>query len=237
MHLLLIGNGGREHALAWKLSHSSSVSRISIAPGNPGTALEPKCHNVDIAADDIDALLDFAGSNDVQLTIVGPEAPLVAGISDAFIAAGLRIFGPQKAAAQLEGSKAYAKEFMEKHGIPTARHATFDDPESAIAWIEQHGAPIVIKADGLAAGKGVVVAMNLQARKPASSRLCQAANAWRWPVARITRLVMKVISDRTPEAWAPTPPPRLSVKLFTNMWFATYCNPPSTLWTRMEHRS
>lgn len=167
MHLLLIGNGGREHALAWKLAQSPLITRISVAPGNPGTASEPKCTNVDMAIDDIDGLLSFAQGNEVQLTVVGPEAPLVAGISDAFIDAGLRIFGPRSGAAQLEGSKAFAKDFMARHGIPTASHATFNDPDDAIAWIEQQGAPIVIKADGLAAGKGVVVAMTLDEARAA----------------------------------------------------------------------
>lgn len=161
MHLLLIGSGGREHALAWKLAQSPQVSRISVAPGNPGIQQEPKAVCVNIDALDIAGLLDFASSNGVHLTIVGPEAPLVAGIVDAFTAAGLRIFGPSAAAAQLEGSKAFAKDFMARHRIPTAAHATFSDAASAHQWIESQGAPIVIKADGLAAGKGVVVAESM----------------------------------------------------------------------------
>jgi len=158
MHLLLIGSGGREHAMAWKLAQAENVTRISVAPGNPGMQQESKIENVDINALDIDALLAFAQSESVHLTIVGPEAPLVAGVVDAFTAAGQRIFGPSQAAAQLEGSKAFAKDFMAKHSIPTAAYATFNQVEPAVDFIRQNGAPIVIKADGLAAGKGVVVA-------------------------------------------------------------------------------
>jgi len=160
MHLLLIGSGGREHAIAWKLAQSDSVTRISVAPGNPGTQQESKIDNIDISPSDIDALLKFAKSESVHLTIVGPEAPLVAGVVDAFNAAGQRIFGPTQMAAQLEGSKAFAKDFMAKNDIPTAAYATFDQIEPAIDFIKQNGAPIVVKADGLAAGKGVVVAQS-----------------------------------------------------------------------------
>ena len=162
MHILVVGSGGREHALVWKLAASPEVTRISTAPGNPGTALEPKSKNVDIAVDDIDGLINYARDNDVALTVVGPEAPLVLGIADQFRAVGLRIFAPVAAAAQLEGSKAFAKAFMQKHKIPTAAHATFTDAGEAIEWIKQQGAPIVIKADGLAAGKGVVVAQTVE---------------------------------------------------------------------------
>ena len=162
MHILVVGSGGREHALVWKLATSPEVTRITAAPGNPGTALEPKTSNVDIAVDDIDGLIKYANDNEVALTVVGPEAPLVLGIADHFRAAGLRIFGPIAAASQLEGSKAFAKAFMQKHQIPTAAHATFTDAGNAIEWITQRGAPIVIKADGLAAGKGVVVAQTLE---------------------------------------------------------------------------
>ena len=161
MHILVVGRGGREHALVWKLAASPEVTRITAAPGNPGTALEPKSNNVDIAVDDIDGLINYAKDNNVDLTVVGPEAPLVLGIADQFRAAGLRIFAPVAAAAQLEGSKAFAKAFMQKHKIPTAAHATFTDAGEAIEWIKQKGAPIVIKADGLAAGKGVVVAQTI----------------------------------------------------------------------------
>ena len=161
MHLLLIGSGGREHAMAWKLAQSDSVSRISVAPGNPGMQQEPKVESVDISATDIAALLHYAEEQQVHLTIVGPEAPLVAGIVDTFNQAGQRIFGPSSNAAQLEGSKAFAKDFMARHAIPTAAYATFTQAAPAISWIEERGAPIVIKADGLAAGKGVVVAQSI----------------------------------------------------------------------------
>lgn len=161
MHLLLIGSGGREHAMAWKLAQSDSVSRISVAPGNPGMQQEPKVESVDIAATDIAALLHYAEEQQVHLTIVGPEAPLVVGIVDTFNQAGQRIFGPSSNAAQLEGSKAFAKDFMARHAIPTAAYATFTEAAPAISWIEERGAPIVIKADGLAAGKGVVVAQSV----------------------------------------------------------------------------
>jgi len=161
MHLLLIGSGGREHAIAWKLAQSADVTRISVAPGNPGMAGEKKVHNVDIDTMDIDALALFAEQQNVHLTIVGPEAPLVSGISDEFQRRGLRIFGPQKQAAQLEGSKAFAKDFMARHKIPTAHYATFNAAEPALSWVRQKSAPIVIKADGLAAGKGVIVAQSI----------------------------------------------------------------------------
>ena len=161
MKLLVIGSGGREHALAWKLAHSSRVDEILVAPGNAGTAREPKCRNVAVNATDIDGLLTLAQEQGVALTVVGPEAPLVLGVVDAFRAAGQRIFGPTAAAAQLEGSKAYAKDFLARHGIPTAYYAVHDDVEAALAYVREKGAPIVIKADGLAAGKGVIVAMTL----------------------------------------------------------------------------
>ncbi len=158
MKVLIIGSGGREHALAWKCAESSRVSRVYVAPGNAGTALEPKCRNLEIGADDTGSLLNFARENAVDLSIVGPEGPLVAGTVDRFTAAGLRCFGPGAAAAQLEGSKAFAKAFMARHGIPTAAYGCFTDVDAALAFIREHGAPIVVKADGLAAGKGVVVA-------------------------------------------------------------------------------
>ncbi|ASJ71488.1 phosphoribosylamine--glycine ligase [Granulosicoccus antarcticus] len=158
MHLLLIGSGGREHAMAWKLAQTPGVTRVSIAPGNPGMLHEDKLTPVAIEATDIESLLDFARNESVHLTIVGPEAPLVAGIVDTFTAQGLRIFGPQKSAAQLEGSKSFAKDFMARNNIPTASYATFSEVAPALEYIHEQGAPIVIKADGLAAGKGVVVA-------------------------------------------------------------------------------
>jgi len=167
MHLLLIGNGGREHALAWKLARSPLVDRVSCAPGNPGTAAEPNVTNVPIPADDLDALLAFARAESVDLTVVGPEAPLVAGIADRFAEAGLKLFGPSAAAARLEGSKAFAKDFMARHAIPTAAHATFEEPAAALAWLDAHGAPVVVKADGLAAGKGVVVAEDIATARAA----------------------------------------------------------------------
>ena len=157
MKILVIGGGGREHALAWKVAQNKAVSRIFVAPGNAGTALNPDMVNVPISS--VPDLLKFAQDEGVYLTIVGPEAPLAAGVVDAFKAANLKIFGPTKLAAQLEGSKDFAKAFMLRHGIPTAAYATFTDAKLAHDYVNEHGAPIVIKADGLAAGKGVVVAM------------------------------------------------------------------------------
>ncbi len=159
MKVLVIGNGGREHALAWKLAQSPKVKTVFVAPGNGGTAADPKLHNV--ALTEFAALADFAQAEKVALTVVGPEAPLAGGVVDVFRARALRIFGPTRAAAQLESSKAFAKAFMQRHGIPTAAFATFTAAAAAHAHVEQQGAPIVIKADGLAAGKGVVVAMSL----------------------------------------------------------------------------
>jgi phosphoribosylamine--glycine ligase len=159
MKVLVIGGGGREHAIAWKLAHSERVQTVFVAPGNGGTAADPRLHNVPISSPE--ELLDFALAEKVGLTVVGPEAPLAAGVVDLFRAKGLRIFGPTQAAAQLESSKAFAKAFMQRHGIPTALFAAFTDAAQAHAHVDKHGAPIVIKADGLAAGKGVVVAMTL----------------------------------------------------------------------------
>src|SRR5574340_1007567 len=157
MKLLVIGSGGREHALAWKLAQSPRVSQVLVAPGNGGTAQEDGLVNVPFT--DIPALIEFVrGDTDIGFTVVGPEAPLAAGVVDAFLAAGLKIFGPTQAAAQLESSKDFAKQFMARHGIPTAAFGTFTDPAQAHAYIDAQGAPIVVKADGLAAGKGVVVA-------------------------------------------------------------------------------
>ena len=161
MKVLVVGGGGREHALAWKIAGSRRVESVIVAPGNAGTALEPKVRNAPVAADDIEALLRLAREEHVGLTVVGPEAPLAAGIVDRFVAHGLRCFGPRKAAAQLESSKRFAKEFMQRHGIPTARHESFTDFSEFRAHVEAHGAPIVIKADGLASGKGVVVAQSV----------------------------------------------------------------------------
>ncbi len=160
MNVLVIGSGGREHALAWKLSQSPKVQRVFVAPGNGGTALDKTLTN--LAISDPVALADFAEKERIALTVVGPEAPLSQGVVDVFRSRGLRIFGPTKAAAQLESSKAFAKDFMKRHKIPTAAYDTFTDPAAAHAYIEKIGAPIVVKADGLAAGKGVVVAMTLE---------------------------------------------------------------------------
>ena len=160
MKILIVGGGGREHALAWKSAQSPQAEKVYVAPGNAGTALEPGLENVPIAAEDVPALLEFAKSRAIDLTIVGPEAPLVLGIVDAFGAAGLKCFGPTQAAARLEGSKAFCKDFLARHGIPTAAYASFTEVEPALAYIRQQGAPIVVKADGLAAGKGVVVAQS-----------------------------------------------------------------------------
>ncbi|MCA5933539.1 phosphoribosylamine--glycine ligase [Pectobacterium versatile] len=162
MNILVIGNGGREHALAWKASQSPLAKHVYVAPGNAGTALEPALTNVDIAATDIPALVAFAQANHIDLTIVGPETPLVIGVVDAFQSAGLKIFGPTQGAAQLEGSKAFTKDFLARHNIPTAEYQNFTEVEPALAYVRSKGAPIVIKADGLAAGKGVIVAMTLQ---------------------------------------------------------------------------
>ncbi|WP_029000261.1 phosphoribosylamine--glycine ligase [Azohydromonas australica] len=157
MKVLVIGNGGREHALAWKLAQSPRVVQVFVAPGNGGTALDQRLRNVAIT--DVNELADFAQAEKVALTVVGPEAPLAAGVVDVFRQRGLRIFGPTKAAAQLESSKAFAKDFMKRHSIPTAAYESFTDATAAHAYVDQMGAPIVVKADGLAAGKGVVVAM------------------------------------------------------------------------------
>ena len=159
MKVLVIGSGGREHALAWKLAQSPKVERVYVAPGNGGTALDDRLKN--IAITDVVQLRQWAQEHKIGLTVVGPEGPLAAGVVDEFRAHGLRIFGPSKAAAQLESSKAFSKAFMQRHGIPTAAYATFSDAAQAHAYVAQHGAPIVVKADGLAAGKGVVVAMTL----------------------------------------------------------------------------
>ena len=161
MKVLVIGSGGREHALAWKLAQSPRVSEVIVAPGNAGTATEAGCRNAPVPVTDLDGLLQLARDEGVALTVVGPEGPLVAGVVDRFRAAGLRVFGPSAAAAQLEGSKAYAKDFLARHRIPTAFYSVFTQVEPALAYVRDKGAPIVVKADGLAAGKGVIVAMTL----------------------------------------------------------------------------
>lgn len=161
MKVLIVGGGGREHALAWKAAQSARTERVFVAPGNAGTAAEPATENVAVAADDLDGLLALVTERDIDLTIVGPEAPLVAGIVDRFRAAGRAIVGPTAAAAELEGSKAFAKAFLDRHRIPTANYRTFTELEPALVHVRERGAPLVIKADGLAAGKGVVVAHEL----------------------------------------------------------------------------
>ncbi|MGF1762578.1 phosphoribosylamine--glycine ligase [Aliivibrio kagoshimensis] len=162
MNVLIIGGGGREHALGWKAAQNPDVETVYVAPGNAGSALEAKLENVAIDVEDVAALVAFAKEKSIELTIVGPEAPLVIGVVDAFRKAGLPIFGPTKEAAQLEGSKAFTKDFLARHEIPTADYANFTEIEPALAYVREKGAPIVIKADGLAAGKGVIVAMTLQ---------------------------------------------------------------------------
>jgi phosphoribosylamine--glycine ligase len=160
VEVLVVGSGGREHALAWKLAQSDKVTKVWVAPGNAGTAREPGVENVPIGSDDIDELLHFARKNEIQLTIPGPEAPLVSGIVDQFDQAGLECFGPTKGAAQLEGSKVFCKDFLARNGIPTARYKTFTDLTPAKGYIREMGAPLVVKADGLAAGKGVIIAQS-----------------------------------------------------------------------------
>ena len=162
MNVLVIGSGGREHALAWKAAQSSSITKVFVAPGNAGTATEDKLENIAMSADDIPALVDFAKQNNVVLTIVGPEQPLVDGVVDAFQTEGLMIFGPSAKAAQLEGSKSFTKDFLARNNIPTGSYQTFTEIEPALTYVREQGAPIVVKADGLAAGKGVIVAMTLE---------------------------------------------------------------------------
>ncbi len=162
MNVLVVGSGGREHALAWKLSKSQNVQTVYVAPGNAGTLHEPGLENVDIDVMDFSALANFVAQNYCQLTMIGPEAPLVEGVVDYFQSRNLACFGPSKAAAQLEGSKAFTKDFLKRHDIPTGYYATFTDTDKALAYVREHGAPIVIKADGLAAGKGVIVAETLE---------------------------------------------------------------------------
>jgi len=177
MNVLIVGNGGREHALAWKAAQSSRTTHVFVAPGNAGTAREPKVSNLSINATDVAELLDFATVNRIDLTIIGPEAPLAAGVVDAFRAAGLRCFGPTRSAAQLESSKAFSKDFLARHGIPTATYRTFTEVDAAVSYIKERGAPIVVKADGLAAGKGVIVAQT-QAQAIAAVRDMLAGNAF-----------------------------------------------------------
>ncbi|NBC49407.1 MAG: phosphoribosylamine--glycine ligase [Gammaproteobacteria bacterium] len=174
MKILILGGGGREHALAWKVAQSPHADLVYVAPGNGGTATEPGVENLAIDALDADALVAFAQDNAIELCIIGPEAPLVAGVGDALAAAGIRCCGPSQQAAQLEGSKDFAKAFMQRHGIPTAHYRTFTERESALAYLDEVGAPIVIKADGLAAGKGVVVAEDLESARNAVENMLGA---------------------------------------------------------------
>jgi len=174
MKVLVVGAGGREHAIAWKAAKSPLVDEVIVAPGNAGTAREPKVRNVPVRADDADALVELARRESIDLTIVGPEQPLVAGLVDRFDAANLRCFGPTAAAARLEGSKAFAKAFLARHGIPTARYEVFDDLSAARAYLRQQSAPIVVKADGLAAGKGVVVAETIELADDALAAMLEA---------------------------------------------------------------
>jgi len=167
MKVMIIGSGGREHALAWKTAQSNRVTQVFVAPGNAGTAQEPKMTNIDIAVTDIENLVKFAKENNIELTIIGPEVPLVMGIVDAFQQANLKCFGPTAKAAQLEGSKAFSKDFLAKHHIPTAAYEVFTEIEPAHAYLDKMGAPIVIKADGLAAGKGVILADSIEEAKAA----------------------------------------------------------------------
>ncbi|NNL56719.1 MAG: phosphoribosylamine--glycine ligase [Pseudomonadales bacterium] len=173
MNVLMIGGGGREHALAWKLAQSERVNTVFVAPGNAGTALEPGLENVDLNPQDFPALVDFVQQQDVSLTVVGPEAPLVDGIVDHFAQHNLPCFGPTANAAQLEGSKSFTKDFLARHKIPTAAYQTFTEPQAAIDYVRAQGAPIVIKADGLAAGKGVIVAMDLAEAEAAIKDMLQ----------------------------------------------------------------
>ena len=176
MKVLVIGGGGREHALAWKCAQSPRVEEVLVAPGNAGTAREPRVRNVAVAADDLDALVALARTEGVGLVVVGPEAPLVAGVADALAEAGVPCFGPRRAAAELEGSKVFTKDFLARHGIPTARYETFDDADAACARIAEWGAPVVVKADGLAAGKGVTVARTVEeAQRAARAMLAEGA--------------------------------------------------------------
>jgi phosphoribosylamine--glycine ligase len=222
MKILVVGSGGREHALAWKIAQSKRIQMVYVAPGNGGTALDPRLENISIT--DPAALAEFAIKEHIALTVVGPETPLAAGIVNIFRDKGLKIFGPTKEAAQLESSKDFAKAFMKRHGIPTAEYQTFSDSKAAHDYVKQKGAPIVIKADGLAAGKGVVVAMNADeahyaidmmlsdnklgdagarvvAKKQASSSWSMAKTFCHWPPAKTINACATMMQDRIPAAW------------------------------------
>ena len=179
MNILVIGNGGREHALAWKAAQSPLADKVFVAPGNAGTQQENNIENIDISVDDLQNLLAFAKDNDIGLTIVGPEVPLVNGIVDLFQSADLKIFGPNAAAAQLEGSKAFTKDFLKKYNIPTADYGVFTDQQEAMAFIRNGQFPVVIKADGLAAGKGVIIAQSLGRSRSLNKRYAGRQSLWR----------------------------------------------------------
>lgn len=198
MKLLLIGSGGREHALAWKLAQSSHVEEILVVPGNPGIARVPKCKCVDLALDDLNKVADYAEENSIDLTVVGPEATLVAGIADIFRSRGLPIFGPNKAAAEIEGSKAFSKRLMKKYNIPTADFTVCTDLETAKSFIAEHGAPIVVKADGLAAGKGVVVAMTV---KEALDAVTEMMADHKFGEAGASVVLEEFMTARKPRCW------------------------------------
>jgi phosphoribosylamine--glycine ligase len=192
MNVLMVGGGGREHALAWKLAQSQDVSTVFVAPGNAGTAHEPRVpkRRPEPRPTSL-ALSNFAKANDCQLTVIGPEAPLVDGIVDRFEAEGLRCFGPSAAAAQLEGSKAFTKDFLARHQIPTGAYETFTDPEAACRYIQRQGAPIVVKADGLAAGKGVIVALTVAEAETGCSRHALWQRVWQRRRAGRSRRVFR----------------------------------------------
>ena len=205
MKVLVIGSGGREHALAWQAAQNTDVETVFVAPGNAGTALEPKLENVAIDVLDIDGLLAFAQEYNVGLTIVGPEAPLVAGVVDAFRNAGLVVFGPTAGAAQLEGSKAFAKDFLKNHQIPTAAYETFTEIPPAVEYIKQMGAPIVVKADGLAAGKGVILA-DTEAEAIAAPSVTKTFGASQtWFHLFKTEFEASVPMRAVPISWIPIP--------------------------------
>ena len=202
MKVLVIGSGGREHAIAWKLALSPKVQQVFVAPGNGGTLTSGNLKTVPIT--DLTELRRWALTEGIGLTVVGPEAPLAAGVVDDFRAHGMRIFGPTRGAAQLESSKAFSKAFMQKYGIPTARFQTFSDATQAHAYVDQQGAPIVVKADGLAAGKGVVVAMTLAQAHVSVTPM----KPWPWPLRRTTNASLMPTKVPIPVAWEPIRPPR-----------------------------
>ena len=234
MNVLLIGSGGREHALAWAILASPLLGKLYCAPGNAGIAEVAECVALDVA--DHAAVIRFCREKRIDLVVVGPEAPLVAGLADDLTEARIKVFGPSRAAAQLEGSKGFTKDFCAEHGIPTAAYANFDNLAAALAHIESQPLPVVVKADGLAAGKGVTIAETRQAavaaveacfsgalgdggvvieeflevRRRASSRSSMAATPSRWPPPRITNALSTATEDPTPAAWAPTHRPRWS---------------------------